>query len=159
MRIVFGVGDEPLAAPHEDRFAPVYTVQMPVARLGGLDADDVFEFDAGGQLELLQRRAVDRRWALRVELAVDLSREASIAADLEIEAPFHAPATVEGLRVLERRPGAAHGRLVEVVTHLAHSPEAALRLAGDYVFRCVDGERVVSDALVVRVGLSEFEFE
>ncbi len=162
IRCVFGVGDEPTELPAGSCFRPVYTISIPVARLGGLDHDDVFEFDGASMLTLLQGRATQRRWAMRLELDVVQTQASSTSAELYVEAPPQVTLVADG----GARSNPGGGRTIRMATTLASTTDGVLLLAGAYhlLFRDVDPRAsgqvgVESPLLTVKIGLSEFEFE
>jgi len=165
IRCVFGVGDEPTELPAGSCFRPVYSISIPVARLGGLDHDDVYEFDGAMMLSTLQERARQRRWAMRLELDIVQTQASATSAELYIEAPPQVPMMLLG-RSGDGMPNPGGGRTLTITTNLADSPDGVLRLAGAYhlLFRDVDPKAsglvgVESPLLTVKIGLSEFEFE
>jgi len=165
IRCVFGVGDEPTEIPGGSCFRPVYAISIPVARLGGLDHDDIYEFDAASTLTTLQERARLRRWAMRLELDIIQPHESATSAELYVEAPEQVPMMLLG-HTGYGMPNPGGGRTLTITTNLAHNPDAVLRLAGAYhlLFRDVDPQvagfvGVESPILSVKIGLSEFEFE
>ena len=87
IRCVYGVGDEPTEVPAGSCFRPVYAISIPVARLGGLDDDDVYEFDGASMLTTLQERAKLRRWAMRLEFDIIQTHESATSAELYVQAP------------------------------------------------------------------------
>ncbi len=162
IRCVFGVGDEPTEIPAGSCFRPVYSISIPVARLGGLDHDDVYEFDGAMMLSTLQARAKQRRWAMRLELDIVQTQASATSAELYVEAPPQVPMMLQG----GGTPNPGGGRTLTITTSLADSPDGVLRLAGAYrlLFRDVDPRAsgvvgVESPLLTVEIGLSEFEFE
>ena len=96
IRCVFGVGDEPTELPAGSCFRPVYTISIPVARLGGLDHDDVYEFDGALMLTTLQERAQQRRWAMRLEFDIVQTQASATSADLYLEAPAEVSMLLSG---------------------------------------------------------------
>jgi len=169
IRCVFGVGDEPTEIPAGSCFRPVYSISIPVARLGGLDHDDVYEFDGAMFLSTLQERARQRRWAMRLELEIVQTQASANSAELYVEAPPQVPMMLlghAGAGAGAGTPNPGGGRTLTLATNLADSPDGVLRLAGAYrlVFRDVDPRvsglvGVESPLLTVEIGLSEFEFE
>lgn len=145
LRCVFGVGDPEGAAP----FCPVYTVALPVAQPGALDEDGVHEFAAADLLADLQRRATQRAWAVRVEVDVEQTAVDAVGSDVHAEGPGEA-----ALHLLAEAPAPGGGRRLTLGTDLAHSPEAAVRLAGPYVV-----QHAADRACFFELGLTEYEFE
>lgn len=165
IRFVYGVGDEPTEIPAGSGFRTVYAVSIPVARLGGLDLDDVHEFDAAGMLASLQERARQRSWAMRLEFDVVQAHDSATSAEFYVDAPAGVAMTLLG-HTGYGMPNPGGGRTLKISTGLCHSPESVLRLAGRYrfSFRDVDPRvggalRVESPTEVMNIGLSEFEFE
>ncbi|HEY8380056.1 MAG TPA: hypothetical protein VIK91_26380 [Nannocystis sp.] len=142
LRCVYGVGDPVTGAP----FCPVYAVALPVAQPGALDDDDTYEFAAADLLADLQRRATGRGWSMRVELEIEQTAADAACCDLYAEGPGE-------LRAIAESSAPGGGRRVTLGTAPAHTPDAAVRLAGNYVVR--QG----AETLVVRLGLTEYEFE
>ncbi len=166
LRVVFGVGPGPDDVPTHTTFHPVYTVAMPVFSLGGLDADGVYECDAGAILSLLQSRSKMRRWAVRLELDV-LQPAASVAA-----AELYVTGPEDGVALAVVGPGAGGtivaggGRCVTVASALAHEPGALAALSGRYELQISDTDPAQgtsgayrSAPRPVRVELGRFEFE
>ena len=165
IRFVYGVGDEPSEIPAGSVFRTVYAISIPVARLGGLDLDDIYEFDAAGMLASLQARAQQRRWAMRLEFDVIQTHESATSAELYVEAPSGVSMILLG-HTGYGMPNPGGGRTLKIATGLVHSPEGVLRLAGPYqlLFRDVDPRvggavGVESPTQVLKIGLSEYEFE
>ena len=165
IRCIFGVGDEPTELPSGSCFRPVYSIELPIARLGGLDHDDVYEFDAASMLMLLQERAKLRRWAMRLELDVVQTHESANSAECYVESPSQVPMSLLG-HTGYGMPNPGGGRTLTLATNPADHPDAVLRLAGAYhlLFRDVDPRiagfvGVESPLVTVEIGLSEFEFE
>ncbi len=165
IRCVYGVGDEPTEVPAGSCFRPVYTISIPVARLGGLDHDDIYEFDGASMLTTLQQRAKLRRWAMRLEFDVVQPQESATSAELYVEAPPQVPMRLLG-HTGYGMPNPGGGRTLKITTKLAHTPEAVLRLAGPYHLLFCDTDPqsrdpagVESPQLTIKIGLSEFEFE
>lgn len=144
LRCVLGVGDP----DGEPSFVPVYGISLPVAQPGALDDDDVYEFAAADLLADVQRRAVRRAWALRVEVDVEQT-----AGDAGCEVFAGAPDEVT-LNLLREAALPGGGRRLTFGTGLAHTPEAAVRLAGAYVVQHGD-----EAAVGFKLGLTEYEFE
>lgn len=144
LRCVFGVGD-----PEAGAFCPVYTVGLPVAQPGALDEDGAHEFAAADLLADLQRRATRRAWAVRVEVDVAQTAFDAAGSDLYAEGPDGAV-----LQWIAEAALPGGGRKLTLGTGLAHTPEAAVRLAGPYVVRH-EADRACSFEL----GLTEYEFE
>ncbi len=166
LRVVFGVGAGASAPPDAGTFHPVYTVSMPVFSLGGLDADGVYECDAGAILSLLQERSKRRRWAARLELDV-LQPAASVAA-----AELYVTGPEGGAELGAVGPGgmgaivAGGGRRVTIATALVHEPGAVATLSGCYELLISDSDPAQGDAGAyrsaprpVRIELGQFEFE
>jgi len=154
IRCVYGVGVEPGAVPDGDGLRPVYCVELPVDAPGSLDADDTHEFDAASLLGELQTRARARAWAMRIELDV-IQTASGTTTDLFLDPPDeHAQ-----LRLLHAISLPGGGRCLTFGTGLAHTPEAAARLAGVYAFsqRGSDGDE--HGTCRVPLGLTEYEFE
>lgn len=145
LRCVFGVGDPDGAAA----FCPVYAVALPVAQPGALDEDGAHEFAAADLLADLQRRATRRAWAVRVEVDVEQTAVDAASSDLHAEGPGEAT-----LQLLAEAPVPGGGRRLTLGTGLAHSPEAAVRLAGPYVV-----QHAADRACFFELGLTEYEFE
>lgn len=165
IRFVYGVGDEPTEIPAGSAFRTVYSVSIPVARLGGLDLDDVHEFDAASMLASLQERARQRSWAMRLEFDVVQAHDSATSAELYVEAPAGVVMMLLG-HTGYGMPNPGGGRTLKIASGLCHSPESVLRLAGPYrfSFRDVDprvggAARVESPAQLLNIGLSEYEFE
>ncbi|MCA9658782.1 MAG: hypothetical protein KC486_10580 [Myxococcales bacterium] len=165
IRCVYGVGDEPTEVPAGSCFRPVYAISIPVARLGGLDDDDVYEFDGASMLTTLQERAKLRRWAMRLEFDIIQTHESATSAELYVQAPAGVSMMLLG-HTGYGMPNPGGGRTLKITTNLAVDPEAVLRLAGAYrlQFRDVDPRvsgfvGVESPIHVIKIGLSEFEFE
>ncbi|MCA9635683.1 MAG: hypothetical protein KC420_06590 [Myxococcales bacterium] len=165
IRFVYGVGDEPTELPAGSCFRPVYSISIPVARLGGLDLDDIYEFDAALMLITLQERARQRRWAMRLEFDVIQTHESATSAELYVEAPTGVSMTLLG-HTGYGMPNPGGGRTLKIATGLVHTPEGVLRLAGPYqlLFRDVDPRfsgfvGVESPVQLLKIGLSEYEFE
>jgi len=165
IRFVYGVGDEASELPAGSVFRTVYAISIPVARLGGLDLDDVYEFDAALMLATLQERARQRRWAMRLEFDLIQTHESATSAELYVEAPTGVSMILLG-HTGYGMPNPGGGRSLKIATGLAHSPESVLRLAGPYqlMFRDVDPRvggavGVESPVQVLKIGLSEYEFE
>ncbi|MBL9105661.1 MAG: hypothetical protein JNL82_32295 [Myxococcales bacterium] len=153
IRCIYGVGAAPEASPEGDGLRPVYCVDLPVDAPGSLDADDTHEFDAASLLGDLQSRARARAWAMRLELDV-VQTARGAGTDLFLDPPDEV-----GMRLLHGVALPGGGRRLTFGTGLAHTPEAAARLAGVYAFtqRASDGsERGVCR---VALGLTEYEFE
>lgn len=153
IRCIYGVGAEPEATPDGDGLRPVYRVDLPVDA-HGLDADDSHEFDAASLLGELQTRARARAWAMRIELDV-IQTASGTTTDLFFDPPDeHAQ-----LRLLHAISLPGGGRCLTFGTGLAHTPEAAARLAGVYAFsqRGSDGDE--HGTCRVPLGLTEYEFE
>lgn len=168
IRIVFGVGKRPDTAPDEASFKPVYTVNMPVFSLGGLDPDGIYEFGANRMLESLQDRARRRRWACRLELEVAQPADSVSAADLYAEAPFEddGPGFSVGGRNPQGATGAGGGRNVVLKTGLVHDEAGVTALGGTYTLQLRDadprgdaGASVESPVREVNVRLTNYEFE
>lgn len=165
IRFVYGVGDDPTEVPAGSSFRPVYSISIPVARLGGLDLDDIYEFDAALMLTNLQQRARLRCWAMRLEFDVIQTHESATSAELYVEAPPGGSMILLG-HTGYGMPNPGGGRTLKVASGFAHSPEAVLRLAGPYrlQFRDVDPRvqgpvGVESPIQLLKIGLSEYEFE
>ncbi|GEM_PF-1333156 len=170
LRLVFGVGSNPDQAPSETDFHPVYTVAMPVVSAGGLDPDGVYEFDAGAQLALLQRRATRRTWALRLELELAQSHDAVNTTELWIESPPEWPSG-DGPRLLLLGPARGvplpgGGRVLTIATTLVHTVEGARALGGRLNLRLADADprgptpaTIESPTLEVALDLRCYEFE
>jgi len=153
IRCIYGVGAEPEATPDGDGLRPVYRVELLVDA-HGLDADDTHEFDAASLLGELQTRARARAWAMRIELDV-IQTASGTTTDLFLDPPDeHAQ-----LRLLHAISLPGGGRCLTFGTGLAHTPEAAARLAGVYAFsqRGSDGDE--HGTCRVPLGLTEYEFE
>ena len=151
LRCVFGVGDPEREPP----FCPVYRLSWSVGQPGGLDEDDTHEFPAAELLASLQARATRRAWAMRLE--VDVEQTAADAGGCEL----HGRAPEDGaLRLLAETELATGGRRLTLGTGLAHTPEAVVRLAGEYAVQH-GAEGALDPALVCsfKVGMTEFEFE
>jgi hypothetical protein len=146
LRCVLGVGDP----DGEPSFVPVYQVALPVAQPGALDDDDVHEFAAADLLADVQRRAVRRAWALRVEVDVEQT-----AGDVGCEVYASGPDEVV-LNLLREAALPGGGRRLTLGTGLAHTPEAAVRLAGAYV---VQHGAEAGASVGFKLGLTEYEFE
>lgn len=144
LRCVFGVGD-----PEAGAFCPVYAVGLPVAQPGALDEDGAHEFAAADLLADLQRRATRRAWAVRVEFDVAQTAFDAAGSDLFGEGPDGV-----SLQWIAEAALPGGGRRLTLGTGLAHTPEAAVRLAGPYVVRH-EADRACSFEL----GLTEYEFE
>jgi hypothetical protein len=167
IRLVFGVGSTPEAIPDADDFHPVYTISMPVFSVGGLDPDGIYEFDAGAQLELLESRATERRWAVRLELELIQTREVINAAELWIETPWTGEDPRPMLLGPERgqpRPGG--GRSLVFASTPVASVDAARALGGQFVARIRDADphgggpaTIESAELTIDVALGRYEFE
>lgn len=167
LRLVFGVGSGPEAAPTVDEFHPVYTVSMPVFSPAGLDPDGVYEFDAGAQLELLRSRATRREWGLRLELEIVQPSEALNAAELYIDTPWEGglarpmllgPARGEPLR--------GGGRSFVLASSPVCEVEQARALGGKFSMQLRDADphgggaaTVESAVFEVHVDLHCYEFE
>lgn len=154
LRCVYGVAD-PLAG---SVFCPVYTVALPIAQPGALDEDDAHEFAAADLLADLQRRATRRAWALRVELELEQTAGDAARCDLYAEGPVEAAT----LQVIGESMAPGGGRRLTLGTGLAHAPEAAVRLAGPYVFQHAAAPPTALDpalACILKLGLTEYEFE
>ena len=165
LRVVFGVGAGATTPPDASTFHPVYTVAMPVFSLGGLDADGVYECDAGAILSLLQERSKRRRWAARLELDVLQPAASVAAAELYVTGP-------EGgaeLGTVGSGAGAivaGGGRRVTIATALVHDPGAVASLSGCYELLISDSDPTQGAAGAyrsaprpIRVELGQFEFE
>lgn len=151
LRCVLGVGDP----DGEPSFVPVYTVALPVAQLGALDDDEIYEFAAADLLADVQRRAARRAWALRVEVEVEQTAADAAGCELYASGPGD---VVLGLLREALEPGG--GRRLTLGTGLAHTPEGVARLAGPYVVQHGAGEAVdPAVACAFRLGLTEYEFE
>jgi hypothetical protein len=170
LRLVFGVGSPTGDAPDNDTFKPTYIVGVPVFSMGGLDPDGVYEFDAGFLLDAIRRRALRRRWGVRVEIELTQSAESVGVADLWAEAPFKEEPDGPGLVVLGRTgrgttlPGG--GRTIVVATTLATDSKRAALLSGMYNVQLRDtdpdkDEKPSCASLVrgIQVDLTHFEFE
>lgn len=167
IRLVFGVGSEPDASPSADDFHPVYTISMPVFSVGGLDPDGVYEFDAGAQLELLQSRATQRRWALRLELELIQTHETSNAAELWFETPWISGDPRPLLLGPERgEMRAGGGRSLVFASTPVATVEAARSLGGRFVAQIRDADphgggvaSIESPSLTIDLALGRYEFE
>jgi hypothetical protein len=167
IRLVFGVASEAEAIPSVDDFHPVYTVAMPVFSIGGLDSDGTYEFDAGAQLELLQARATERRWAVRLELELIQPREAINAADLWFASPWTRGDPRPLLLGPERgqpRPGG--GRALVFASSPVAEVDGARSLGGRFLAQIRDADpqgggpaTIESPILTIDVGLDGYEFE
>jgi hypothetical protein len=154
IRCIYGVGAAPEETPEGDGLRPVYVVTLPVDAPGSLDADDTHEFDAASLLGDLQSRARGRAWAMRLELDVVQTARGSVT-DLFLDAPEGAPT----VRLLHSVGLPGGGRCLTFGTGLAHTPEAAARLAGVYAFTQRAGDGSERGACRVPLGLTEYEFE
>lgn len=154
IRCIYGVGAAPEASPDGDGLRPVYRVALPVDAPGSLDADDIHEFDAASLLADLQTRARARAWAMRLELDV-LQTTSGVTTDLFLEPPDD----VQPVRLLHTVALPGGGRCLTFGTGLAHTPEAAARLAGVYTVcqRGSDGRE--HGSCRAPIGLTEYEFE
>jgi hypothetical protein len=167
LRLVFGVGEAPDELPDSRSFHPVYTISMPVFSVGGLDHDGIYEFDAGAQLELLQSRAVRRRWAVRLELELVQASEAINTAEVWIETPWASGDPRPELLGPERGARVSGGGRSFVVASSPVSTVAAARaLGGLFRVQLRDADphgggpaTVESPVLEIRVDLRCYEFE
>lgn len=170
LRIVLGVGSPAGDPPDLESFKPTYVVSVPVFSMGGLDPDGVYEFDGGMLLDAIRRRALRRRWGLRVELELTQSADSVAIADVWVEAPFKEEPDGPGLVVLGRTgrgttlPGG--GRTIVVATTLAQDSKRASALSGVYNVQLRDTDPATEDkpnvaSLVrgIQVDLTHFEFE
>ena len=170
LRFVFGVGGPGGEAPDVHTFKPTYVVAIPVFSMGGLDPDGVYEFDAGFLLDAIRRRALRRRWGVRVEIELTQSAESVAIADVWAEAPFKDEDDAHGLLVLGRTgrgttlPGG--GRTIVIATTLAHDSKRASALSGVYNIQLRDTDpdsedkpNVASLVRGIQVDLTRFEFE
>lgn len=154
IRCIYGVGAAPEATPEGDGLRPVYLVALPVDAPGSLDADDTHEFDAASLLGDLQSRARARAWAMRLELDVVQTARGTLT-DLFLDHPEDAPT----MRLLHSIGLPGGGRCLTFGTGLVHTPEAAARLAGVYVFTQRAGDGSERGESRVPLGLTEYEFE
>lgn len=153
LRCVYGVGDP----DGEAAFVPVYAVALPVARPGALDDDDAHEFAAADLLADLQRRATRRAWALRVEVDVEQAAADAVGCDLYAQGPEEVQ-----LQLVHASAAPGGGRRLTLGTGLAHTPAAAVRLAGPYVVQHASGPPAAIEpalACFFKLGLTEYEFE
>ncbi len=163
IRIAFGVGSSASAQADEKSFKTVYSLEMPVFSLGGLDPDGIHEMDAKAFLALLQKRSLRRRWAARLELEISQDARSSATHPVEVIAPFN-DAYDLSLSVLGRSgvgtTVSGGGRRITVVSSLVHLPDQLPELAGRYSMRALDpsGERH-SEARNLDLALDRFEFE
>jgi hypothetical protein len=170
LRLVFGVGTPTGDPPDNDSFKPTYVLSVPVFSMGGLDPDGVYEFDAGLMLDAIRRRALRRRWGVRVEFELTQSADSVAVADVWAEGPFKDEADGHGLIVLGRTgrgttlPGG--GRTIVLATTLAHDSKRTSALSGVYNFQLRDTDpasddkpNVASMMRAVQVDLTHFEFE
>lgn len=154
IRCIYGVGAAPEASPEGDGLRPVYRVALPVDTPGSLDADDTHEFDAASLLGDLQSRARARAWAMRLELDV-VQTARGAGTDLFLDPPDGA----SHVRLLHSVALPGGGRCLTFGTGLAHTPEAAARLAGVYTFTQRAGDGSERGVCRVPLGLTEYEFE
>ena len=163
IRIVFGVGKGPDAAPDEKGFRAVYTVSIPVFSLGGLDSDGVYEFDAVMLLRTLRDRARRRQWAVRLELEFVQTADSIAQADVIVESPYDEQGGATISIVGRSGSGAATpggGRSITVASGLALDEAAVGRLGGTFNVRVGEpGSGVHSDPRPIRLALGQFEFE
>ena len=170
LRLVFGVGTPTGDPPDNDTCKPTYAVAVPVFSLGGLDPDGVYEFDAGFLLDVIRRRALRRRWGVRVEIELTQSAESVAIADVWAEGPFKDEDDAHGLIVLGRTgrgttlPGG--GRTIVIASTLAHDSKRAAGLSGVYNIQLRDTDpasedkpNVASMVRGIQVDLTHFEFE
>ena len=170
LRLVFGVGSATGDPPDNDSFKPTYVVSVPVFSMGGLDPDGVYEFDAGFLLDAIRRRALRRRWGVRVEIELTQSAESVAIADVWAEGPFKDEPDAHGLVVLGRTgrgttlPGG--GRTIVLATTIAHDSKRATALSGVYNIQLRDTDpdtddkpNVASMMRSIQVDLTHFEFE
>jgi len=154
IRCIYGVGAAPEDTPDGDGLRVVYCVALPVDGPGSLDADDIHEFDAASLLAELQTRARARAWAMRVELDI-IQTARGAATDLFLEPPDDGP----HIRLLHSTDLPGGGRCLTFGTGLAHTPEAAARLAGVYMFSQRGSDGSEHGSCRVPLGLTEYEFE
>lgn len=154
IRCIYGVGAAPESTPDGDGLRPVYCVTLPVDAPGSLDADDTHEFDAASLLAELQTRARARAWAMRLELDV-VQTASGAGTDLFLDHPDD----VQSIRLLHVAALPGGGRCLTFGTGLAHTPEAAARLAGVYAFSQRAGDGSERGGCRVPLGLTEYEFE
>ncbi|WP_106391458.1 hypothetical protein [Enhygromyxa salina] len=167
VRLVFGVGSGPDADPSSDDFHPVYTIAMPVFSHGGLDPDGIYEFDAGAQLELLRARATRRRWAVRLELELEIASEAVNAAELWVETPWTTGDPRPLLLGPERgTPLSGGGRSLTIASTPVTTVDAARTLGGTFTVVLRDADphgggpaTVESPPLEICLDLRCYEFE
>ena len=170
IRLVFGVGRRPGAAPTRETFSPVYTISIPVFSLGGLDSDGVYEFDAARTLQDLQQRANRRSWAVRLELEIEQAADSVSAADIYVETPYPedgpdfyvAGPDSKGTTTL------GGGRRLVLASSLAHDQETVAALGGAFTLQLSDsdprdGDSVPGDqqssARPVELCLTNYEFQ
>jgi hypothetical protein len=154
IRCIYGVGAAPESTPEGDGLHPVYSVGLPIDAPGSLDADDTHEFDAATLLAELQTRARARAWAMRLELDV-VQTARGAATDLFLDQPD----AVQSVHLMHTAALPGGGRCLTFGTGLAHTPEAAARLAGVYAFTQRAGDGSERGACSTPIGLTEYEFE
>jgi hypothetical protein len=154
IRCIYGVGAAPESTPDGDGLRPVYCVTLPFDVPGSLDADDTHEFDAASLLAELQTRARARAWAMRLELDV-VQTASGAGTDLFLDHPDE----VQSVRLLHVAGLPGGGRCLTFGTGLAHTPEAAARLAGVYAFTQRGSDGSDRGSCRVPLGLTEYEFE
>jgi hypothetical protein len=166
IRLVFGVGSAPDHEPDAEGFIPVYTVEIPVVSQGGLDHDDIYEFDAGAQLELLRSRATRRRWAVRLELEFVQVAASVAAADLWLECDWSSegPQLVQ-LGAEQGRATPGGGRALTIASTPVGEVDRARALGGRFVACLRDADprtpraRIESPPLHFELSMRHYEFE
>jgi hypothetical protein len=152
--IAFGVAKSRDDAPTHADFRPTYHVQIPPFSLGGLDPDGVYEFDAGGLLQMLVQRATRRTWGVRLELTLSQSQAEVAAGEIRVTSPDGAsgPMKVMGSPLGTTTSGG--GRSIVLSTPLVTDPGDIDQLNGAYVIEVGD-----APPRRVQVHLGRFEFE
>lgn len=168
IHLVFGVGRRPGQAPTGAEFSPVYTVEIPVFSLTGLDSDGVYEFDAARTLQDLQARAQRRAWAMRLELTFVQAPATVHACDVYVQTPYP---TGDGGPKLEVAGAGARGtttlggaRELVLASSLAHDAEQVAALGGEFEVIVADGDpndenSRCSAARNVALNLTRYEFQ
>ncbi len=168
IRLVFGVGRRPGQAPSAADFSPVYTVEIPVFSLTGLDSDGIYEFDAARTLEDLQGRAQRRSWALRLELTFVQEASSVHRGDLYIETPYAEAGPSCEVAGVDKRGTTTLGGARELVlaSSLAHDADQVAALGGKFVacIAAADPRETPDDPSAslpreVELNLTRYEFQ